>query len=210
MRIFAALGALFLAAGCAALTDRALNRIEGADPGVDTDEMNRLQAEGAARMILRIAKFDHAVTLLEAGARDGVRRWRGTDNAQIYTKDGIIIATRGLGLEDLMSADTGGAAGAITRAAASGAGAQITRIHRLPDGEERLAIRSYICDVTPGQPERIRVGETQWIMATQVTETCHSPGGGFLNRHWVAHGQIVQSIQNFAPEAGSLDILFLP
>ncbi|WP_283180226.1 YjbF family lipoprotein [Gemmobacter sp. 24YEA27] len=198
--------ALMLAAlvlsGCAGRTSEALMaRYAGSPPG----EAVSAAPAGAARLIVRIPKAGQSALLHEAGARDGVRRWQASDNVQIYTRDGMIIGTRGLGT-DLMSADTGAAA-ALIREARS---AQVPRIYRLLDGEDRLEIRSYICDILPAQAEQVRIGEAEWTTALRVNETCHSPRGALSGTHWVKEGRILQSIQTFDPGFGPVDILFLP
>ena len=195
------LAALILS-GCSGRTSEALlARYAGSAPG----EVVSAAPPGAARLIVRIPKAELAALLHDAGTRDGVRRWQASDNVQIYTQDGMIIGTRGLG-HDLMSADTGTAAALISQ----GRGGQSPRIYRLLDGEDRLEIRSYICDIIPARAEQVRIGEDEWTTALRVNETCHSPRGALSGTHWVKDGRILQSIQTFDPGFGPVDILFLP
>lgn len=192
-------------AGCGSnLPIRTLERLTGAPPGVKQDEMQHLVAAGADRLILRLPQQNMSSLLLEAGNRDGVRRWRTLDNVQIYTKDGQIIGTRGLG-HDLMSADIGTA-----ELIAAGRAGQGIRIHRALDGEDRLEIRSYVCDVRTMGQERIQVDEAKWMMTLRVDEICHSPRGGMENRHWVADGRVIRSISTFSDPIGPLELVFMP
>ncbi|VDC33978.1 YjbF family lipoprotein [Pseudogemmobacter humi] len=190
-----------LLAGCTGrVAQEMVDRYGGSVPGEAA-----APPEGAARLIVRLPKAGQAALLHEAGGRDGVRRWQASDNVQIYTRDGLIIGTRGLG-HDLMSSDPGAAAALI----AAGRSGQLPRIYRLLDGEDRLEIRSYICDILPANSEKIRIGENEWTMALRVNETCHSPRGALSATHWVKDGRILQSIQTFDPALGPVDILFMP
>ncbi|SED91515.1 YjbF family lipoprotein, partial [Rhodobacter sp. 24-YEA-8] len=105
------LAGLVLSSCSGRTSDALLARYAGSAPG----EAVTAAPAGAARLIVRIPKTGQSALLHEAGARDGVRRWQASDNVQIYTRDGMIIGTRGLG-NDLMSADTGAAAALIREA----------------------------------------------------------------------------------------------
>ena len=200
---------LALLAGCAPAQQARLLAL--ASPGSngpigqDAAGLQALIAGGADRVVMRIPARQVAVTLLQAGARDGVIRWRGTDNAQIQTRDGLIIATRGLS-NDLMTADLGALAPLIR----SGAPGRIIRLHRVLDGADSMQIQSWICDIAPTGPESIRIGETRHVIALRVAETCHGPRGGFTNLHWVHDGAIVQSWQRINDDPGQIQLLFLP
>ncbi len=196
------LAAAGLLAGCSGqVSQSVLASYTGRTPG---ERVPAPSAE-AARLVVRIPQHGLSALLYEAGGRDGVRRWQASDNVQIYTRDGLIIGTRGLG-HDLMSTDPGPAAALITGEKAG----QVPRIHRLLDGEDRLEIRAYLCDITPGAVERIRTGEAEWTMARRIDEICHSPRARLTNTHWVKDGRIVQTIQSFDPGLGPVDLLFLP
>jgi hypothetical protein len=198
-----ALPALLL--GCSSSpADLAMTAISGRNLGAETAEMQRLVAAGAPQMIVWLLDQDRATTLVLAGTRDGVARWRAADNVQIYTRDGMIIGTRGLSF-DLMTADVGAAGPVIT----SGRSGQITRIHRQLDGQDRMKITSYICDILPAGSETIRTGETSYASTLRVDEQCFSPSGDIENRYWLRDGQILQSEQIFNRDVGRIRILFL-
>ncbi|MCZ0964366.1 YjbF family lipoprotein [Paracoccus benzoatiresistens] len=166
--------------------------------------MQGLIAAGAPQMIVWLLDQDRASTLVLAGMRDGVARWRAADNVQIYTRDGMIIGTRGMAF-DLMTIDADQAVPVIT----SGMTGQITRIHRQLDGQDRLKITSYVCDIVPAGSETIRTGETSYASTLRVDEQCYSPSGDLENRYWLHDGQILQSEQIFNRDVGRIRILFL-
>lgn len=201
--------ACVLLAGCGPGTSDRLMRLGGVTrgtvPGTDPAGVQALIDAGAPRMVLRIPARALAVTLLGDGPRDGVLRWRGTDNAQILTRDGMIVGTRGLA-HDLMTVE----AGALTAMILSGTAGQDQRIHRLLDGEDGMEIQSWVCDIAPAGSATVRVGETETVTALKITETCHGPRGDFTNTHWTRGGRIIQSHQYAGPDLEHLQILFLP
>lgn len=197
---------LMLVSACGQTTgQQVLNSVVGGPLGTDPDEMRQLEREGAPRVVVRLLDRGQASTLHLAGERDGAMRWRSLDNVQIYTRDGLIIGSRGLSF-DLMTADTGRAAQII----ALGGSGQVTRINRLLDGEGRIAIRTYACDIAPVATETIRIGETETATALRLDETCRSPRGDLINRHWVVGNRILQTEQVFSPDLGRLLLVFLP
>ncbi|MBJ2152214.1 YjbF family lipoprotein [Paracoccus sp. IB05] len=200
-------GLLTLLAGCGGqLMQRALDRV--VTPDMETQgigEIEALTAAHAPEMIVWMLDVDRASRLLLAEERDGVLNWRTLDNVRFYTRDGLIIGTRGLGF-DLMTADNGNAAAVI----ASGRAGQVPRVHRLLDGEDNLAIRSYICDIRPVGAEQVQTDVAHFVTALRVDETCHSPRGNIENRHWVLNGRILQTEQTFSQDLGRFRILYLP
>ncbi|MBK6465900.1 MAG: YjbF family lipoprotein [Rhodobacter sp.] len=205
LRLVSLVALLTLGACGSDLSGKALQRIAGAPPGVDPPEMQRLTAADAPILIVRLLDRGQASSLRKAGQRDGVISWRALDNVRLYTRDGMIVATRGLSF-DLMTSDTGDAASLI----ASGRDGQVVRVLRLMDGEDRLEIRSYFCDIIPVGPEQIRTGERERTMTLRVDETCSNPRGDISNRYWVLGGRILQAEQTFSPEIGRVQILLLP
>lgn len=170
-------------------------------------EMQALIAADAPRLILRLPAHQRASTLLLAGERAGVKRWRSADNVQIYTREGLVIGTRGLGF-DLMTTSTSPEAAAAITAALPG---QLTRLHRLPDGSGALQLQGWICDILPRGSETIRLSEHRSAATLRVEERCHGPDGGFSNHYWLRGGKIVQSWQQISARSrlGQLQLLFL-
>lgn len=176
-----------------------------AEPDRAEAEMRALMRADAPRMVLRIPQHGLAVTLLAAGTREGVVRWRDTENAQILTREGMVIATRGLG-DDLMAVQADGALALIL----AGAEGQVTRLHRHLDGEDRIEIHSWVCDIAPQGHDTVRIAETTRLEALLVTESCHGPRGTFSNRYWLREGRILQSWQFAGSALGQMHLLFLP
>jgi hypothetical protein len=200
--------AALLLGGCVAggTVTRAVTRLSGSQMDRAPDQMARLAAAGAPAAGIWILTTGVASRLVAEGSRDGVIRWRSLENTQVYTRDGMIIGTRGLG-HDLMTADPGDAATLIL---AAGTG-QTTRIHRVLDGEDRLVIRAFVCDIAPVGMESIykdAVGNP--VRALRVDELCYGPSGNFKNHHWLRNGRIEQTIQFIGPEIGRIQLRFLP
>lgn len=195
---------LFLTGCNMSPSDAIMYSIVGPKLGEDQDEMQALITAGAPQMAVWLLDRDQASSLLLAGERDGVTQWRALDNVRLYFRDGVLIETRGLG-HDLMTTDLGNGVGVII----SGQAGQITRIHRQLDGQDRLEITSYICDILPMGRETIRTGEASHADTLRVDEQCYSPAGDFENRYWLQGGQILQSEQIFNRDVGRLRILFL-
>ncbi|MFT4150930.1 MAG: YjbF family lipoprotein [Paracoccaceae bacterium] len=206
--------ALAAVAGCGGQTDGSRGggitkavaaRVLPKAPGVDTAEAQRLITGNAPRLAAYMVDRGGSVLMVKAGERAGVARWRSADNVQFYLRDGLIIGTRGLGF-DLMTADTGGAAGLI-RTARPG---QITRVHRHLNGEGRIVIRSYVCDIEPAGTETVRIPDKPSVQALRVNEICHSPGGDFRNAYWLRDGRLVQTRQFIGDGVGRAQLIFLP
>lgn len=198
-----------LISGCASVAEAPLLRAfigRAPEPPADLAEMQaRAAATGARLMVLRLLERDLATTLLYVEERDGVAVWRTADNVRLYTRGGLLIATRGLG-DDLMSVDAAETLPMITQAAHG----ETRRINRRLDGNDETAIHGYLCEITPQGRERVQTGDTTFVEATRVEETCYSPRETLLNIYWVENGRIRKSHQNFSPLLGPLDILFLP
>lgn len=172
--------------------------------GVDAAGAQRLIASGAPRLAIYLVDRGGSVLMVKAGERDGVARWRSADNIQFYLRDGIVIGTRGLGF-DLMTADSGNAAAIV----AQGRSGRITRVHRHLNGEGRMTIRSYVCDITPGETETVRIPDAPSVQARRIEEACHSPAGNFKNVYWTQGGRLVQTRQFIDDGVGRAQIIFL-
>lgn len=201
-RFFAALSLAALAACSPAARQGMVTRMVGL-PVSDDAELQAL-ATSAPRALAQLPKHNLAAVVLLAGSRDGVERWRTAERIEIYTRRGMVIGTRGLG-DDLMDLDEGGAT-AVIMAHAHG---RVSRIYRALDGEGRIEIRAYICDIVPQGPTTLaRDGGP--VSAFLVQETCHGPRDAFVNQYWVKGGKLLQSEQNLATSAGPLRLFNQP
>lgn len=122
--------------------------------------------------------------LYEAEANGDVTTFFTLDGVSLSLRDGVLVATRGLGF-DLMIAEVSGLSPLLET------GGQYTRTHRYLDGEDRLASFDFHCEVTPG-PE--------------VRETCKGHGFSFENRyaHRERQGLFALSRQWIGPERGAI------
>lgn len=129
-----------------------------------------------------------AVTTLTPLDVDGaVVTWRSNSGAQLITRDGMLIATRGFGA-DLMSADAPNAA-TLARGKSG-----YSRSYHWLDGNDTPVRQSYSCTA---------VVET----ARHVVETCEGDSRQFKNKFWFsAAGQVVKSQQFVSETAGYFEI----
>lgn len=160
-------------------------------PGPTADEIARTVSPevraifGDARLLV--------VTLEEAGVSSfaaesqtsgDVVTFSTLDGITFSFREGVLVATRGLGF-DLMSADASGLRPLLAT------GGTYRREHRYLDGDERIASRVFTCEVTPG-PE--------------VREACRGGGIDFENTYVPAStsGMFALSRQWVGPERGPL------
>ena len=191
--------------GCDFSTDAPPDRpLSSPMPGVDLAATERLIESGAPRLQITLLDQGASVLMARSDARDGVTRWRTIDNAQLYLRDGFVIGTRGLAF-DLMSAELGDL-GALVLAGRAG---EAPRFHGYLDGEDRLRIRAYVCDIAPVRREAVEIPDSGGVEALLVEERCHGIDHGFVNRYWVASGRIIQSEQFISDGVGRVQIIFL-
>ncbi len=180
-------------------------RILPAMPGIDRSQAEQLAASGAPRIQLTLVDQGLSALLVKTGQQGNVTRWRTIDNTQVYTRDGLIIGTRGLSF-DLITAETGEAAAAILGQRS----ARITRFHSYLDGDDRLKMRAFVCDVVPGGPEEARLPDGRAIPGRLVREECHNPEMDFTNLYVLSNGRILQTSQFISARAGRAQIVFPP
>lgn len=122
--------------------------------------------------------------------------WRSEDNATVATRNGVVIATRGLGGDILSSSVqvSGDAPGP------SGGGERIMMIRALDNKEVALPMT---CDLEDLGPEPVEIVEL--VHRTRhLRERCEGGGGAVVNDYWVdSHSGIVwQSRQWAGPYIG--------
>ena len=114
----------------------------------------------------------------------GVETVLTEDGITLSFRDGVLVASRGLGL-DLMESRVGDVVAALR-----GGAAAATRSHAWLDGADRLVTRSFAC----------RYAAT----SDGVRERCDGIGLGFENLYVVRGGRIVASRQWLGPEGGHI------
>lgn len=133
------------------------------------------------------------------GEGRGVVTWASVDGLSITLRDGVVLATRGLGT-DLMSAGVPTAAGLAT-------GSRDQRRHFYLFGGEVEQERAFDCALRDVGNERITVVELAYDTRHRV-ETCAGPGGlTFENHYWFDNRAIIrQSRQWISPDVGFLEL----
>lgn len=123
--------------------------------------------------------------------REGdVTTWVAADGAQMETRNGIVISTRGFG-QDLMSSIPPGVAD-LTRV-----GDTHERRHFILDGADVTQLRAYICKMEKAEGGDGPAG------ALHVTETCLDKNRRMINEYWIGSGgRILKSRQFISPKAG--------
>lgn len=137
------------------------------------------------------------------GQGAGVRTWTTQDRQTIALRDGLVVATRGLGT-DVMRADTGGVR------AAWGSGARYERsLYTLNGANEEIEIR-LACAASVGGAEPLTLASGERIAARRIAEKCTGPEGPVQNLYWIdASGEVRQSRQWLGGPTGYLTMQVL-
>lgn len=101
-----------------------------------------------------------------------VTTWIASDGAQMETRNGMVIATRGFG-QDLMSASVPTPAQLVR-----GTGSH-QRVHFFLDGTDTTIRRDYACTVAPA------TGGDGPAVAYHLTEACVADGRRVTNEYWI-------------------------
>lgn len=129
--------------------------------------------------------------------------WVSDDGVSLTLRDGIVVATRGLG-NDLMGADVG----QVHRWLVSGGG-RMVRVHEYLNGEDQIIRREYACEIATLRSETIEIFQRKH-QTRVISETCTGDAGGFRNLYWIdAEGMIWQSRQWVSARVGAVDIQIL-
>lgn len=174
-RGFCLLAGVAVLAGCSALplAKVALSRVGGgtapiiAKPGKDSDVITMT-------LVSRKIKFP----IQQLAVKGDVTLWTAADGAQVALRDGVMISTRGFGM-DLMSAEVPSVADLIDDSP------EHARKNTYLDGLDTPVRRVYDCVVTPvTQPSGPDV-------AYHVLETCQSDAGKIKNEFWISSAQMI-------------------
>ena len=126
-------------------------------------------AEGPGNVLMVTLLGRNAVAAMtRAGSNNGVDTWRTAKGVTLSFRDGILVASRGLG-GDLMGANVDGVLAAILR----GSGTAQLR-HAFLDSEDQIQASDLTYTFTTDAPEVIAIA-TGTVEATKVTEVCESP-----------------------------------
>lgn len=169
--------------------------------GQAPEDIAVLMRQNAPRMILRLPDLARETTLLQSEERGGIAFWRSLDNVQIMTRQGVVIASRGLG-DDLMALSAEG----LIRNLGKGVGGSHTRTEHRLSGEGRDEASVFSCTLSAGPQEWVQVGQNRMTKARVLTEACQGPKGNRINRYWRAAGAAVQSDIDMGPKIGRMTL----
>lgn len=184
--------ALCLSLGACASGDpeaaRLVARALPAPTGVARADYDALRRKGAATMIFANEAAGTSAEFVEVTSRGGTKSWRNDGNLGVVTRDGFLLATRGLG-HDAMAIDPGAAPQLVL----AGQGGVSQRVHEELDGDDHLIRQSYACTIENRGPRDIPVAGRH-VATRLMAETCAGEAGpGFTNLYWVRAGRVLQA-----------------
>ncbi|THH35103.1 hypothetical protein E4Z66_14850 [Aliishimia ponticola] len=200
---FAAMAGLLVLSACGTASDSAFLRIAntlkqstmpGQQPSLEAQRAAVIQTvrnAGQSDPVLMIElPANNAVASTIIGGRNGgAVTWLDATGVSVTTRNGVVIATRGLGY-DLMASDMRG-----TISALSGRTASYGRLHRYLDAEGVLNSVTFSC-----QPSR---------NGATLTERCTSGRDSFVNTYQLNGSTVVRSRQWIGPVVGYADLVRL-
>jgi len=131
---------------------------------------------------------------------------RPADGITLSLRDGVLIATRGLG-DDLMSADV---AGDLAMLRGAGANDYYPHIRSYLDGEDQTVFRGHQCRRTGLARATIRIGGAA-PAARRIETHCTSPQDAFTNIYWLdGTGGVIKSRQWISPMIGYMETERVP
>lgn len=180
-----------------ALTSGATSKMKG-QSAAPTPIARALVSQALAPVLLAtLDKTGQQALLAEIRSSGGVETWSSVDDVTISLRNGVVVATRGLGA-DLMAASVP----SVTR---NSTGSH-TRVHTLLNGEDQAVQTQFICTFRNAGTQTITVVELSYA-TTQITESCSADGQSFENQYWVSgSGLIRKSLQWLSPDLGYITV----
>lgn len=155
---------------------------------------------GGNVIMVRITSKGITAPMVLSGRNADVMTFSGGGVVSISMRDGVILATRGLG-DDLMTARV-----PTLRQLTSGA-RSYQRSYELFNGVVQPQEEVASCNVAPAGPAQISVSGKS-IASRIVDETCIISAGRIDNRYWLnAAGRVVRSQQWISPTVGFVEVL---
>lgn len=156
---------------------------------------------GPERLSVTLPRSGARATLGPVARNGDVTVWQTLDGITLSFRDGLLIATRGLG-DDLMSADVAG-----TRAMLRAPATDLPHLHvrTYLGGEDQTLYRHYHCRETGRADSDAGIGgETRRTRRIEVS--CTAPDGAMSNVYWLdGSGEIVKSRQWVSPAVGYME-----
>ncbi len=152
-------------------------------------------------ILAQIEKAGLLTVLGEYGRNDANRTYSTPNEQTLVLRDGLLIATRGLG-NDLMSSESAAAAGLITHRQPG----SVSRVYRYLDGEGIERPLPMRCTLTLGPAKSFDFSGSHYE-TVQIDEACRSDSVKVTNNYWVtAGGTIALSRQWIGPALGHVTI----
>lgn len=193
MKPFVLVMAALLLTGC----QTALQRLSGSPAPVAAALSPEVLA--SPPMQVRIPSRGAGAVLFRVAVNQDVETWLSADNISLSFRQGVLVASRGLGF-DLMGADASG-----TLAALQGQGEPVYRRQmRFLTGDHRTTYLMAGCTLTAAGAEVVAGRQTQ-----RLEEQCKAHQHQITNLFWVdGSGRILRSRQWIGPEIGYLEAQF--
>ncbi|MEE3316860.1 MAG: YjbF family lipoprotein [Pseudomonadota bacterium] len=208
LRIFGA-GALALAlAGCSGANQTKLAAAVLPDLYTTAErDIAALRVQGAidngspVSVVILTDRGQNSV-LVPINENRGVVTWLAVDGSTVSTRDGLIIATRGLG-GDLLAADVS-QTNALLQARKPG---RVQRFHTELTGDIQADTRAFVCDITDSGPGVLELPDGVRDIRLMI-ENCYGAQAEFLNLYWIADtdGTILHSSQWLGPTIGNVTL----
>lgn len=147
--------------------------------------------------LVTIERFEKQALVAEIARNRGVETWSTVDDVTLSTRDGVLVATRGLG-DDLMSA-------AIpSRGQLSAGGSTLSRRYVHLNGLDQTVNLTMTCKTSAPVSEAIEIVEKVYS-TRRVDETCEANGQSIQNSYWWdGSGKLRKSRQWVSPKIGSI------
>lgn len=189
------------APGLRAVKGVAVDLFKRGKDGAPPTALTRAQLAGfnTPMLMAEVKTANVLLYLVPFGQNGAVETWTTSDDRTLSFRDGVLVATRGLG-PDIMQADVPSRAHL-----ASGAGRH-GRAYYYLDGNDKIRRQSWSCILSDRGGEAITVVGVQH-MTRHVVETCTGDGGEITNEYWFESGGFVRkSKELIMPEWGYADV----
>ena len=168
--------------------------------------LSRAQIDGFDQPLIlaELPQLGTSATLVPVARNGDVRTWSTADGVGLSYRDGLPVATRGLGV-DLMNADVTGSIAAIAGRTPPGmVDGYYPRFHSHLDGAGQIRYLSFQCRVTARRTETITlIGQRHVVQ--RIDETCHLPETRVENSYWRGDdGTLWRTKQWLSEDAGYL------
>ncbi|WP_415182081.1 YjbF family lipoprotein [Phaeovulum sp.] len=156
--------------------------------GDAADEYAVLRHQGRATMIFANEAAGTSAEFVEVASRGGTHSWRNAANIGLVTRDGFLLATRGLG-HDAMAIDPGAAVVLVL----TGQNGNSQRLHEELNGDDRVRRHAFTCEIRTQGNRDIEIGGKS-VSTRLMAENCFSATGpSFTNLYWVRAGRVMQA-----------------